>query len=85
MGLSELIGDIKRSSSVWIKKQGHEYSKFGWQDGYGAFSVGHTQVDSVKTYVANQKRHHGTVDFENEFRYFLQKYDVGYDERYVWD
>ena len=85
VGLSELVGDIKRSTSVWIKKQDDQYSSFCWQDGYGAFSVGHTQLNSVKTYIANQKRHHTATEFEDEFRYFLQKYDVNYDERYVWD
>ena len=83
MGLSELVGDIKRSTSAWIKKQDDQYSGFGWQDGYGAFSVGNTQLDSVKAYIANQKQHHGATEFEDEFRYFLHKYDVDYDERYV--
>lgn len=83
--LSELVGDIKRDSSVWIKTQGHRYSKFHWQDGYGAFSVGYTQIDSVKRYIARQKEHHARVSFEDEFRYFLKKYNVEYDERFIWD
>jgi putative transposase len=85
IGLSELVGDIKRDSSKWIKTKGEKYQKFQWQDGYGAFSVGHTQIKDVKTYVANQKIHHAETAFEDEFRYFLNKYEVEFDERYVWD
>ena len=85
IGLSELVGDIKRDSSVWIKTQDSRYSLFHWQDGYGAFSVGHTQLNAVKRYIARQKEHHSRVSFEDEFRYFLKKYEMPYDERYVWD
>ena len=84
IGLSDLIGDIKRGSSVWIKEKRSHYSNFHWQDGYGAFSVGYTQLNAVKKYIANQKQHHSRKTFEDEFRYFLKKYDVDYDERYVW-
>jgi REP element-mobilizing transposase RayT len=83
--LSDLVGDIKRDSSKWIKTKGEAYRLFGWQDGYGAFSVGHTQIYDVKKYIANQRMRHAKVSFEDEFRYFLKKYDVEYDERYVWD
>ena len=83
--LSDLIGDIKRDSSKWIKTKGREYRSFQWQDGYGGFSVGFTQIDDVKKYIANQKIHHAKIGFEDEFRYFLKKYNVDYDEQYVWD
>ncbi len=83
--LSELVGDIKRSSSKWIKTKGISFHSFQWQDGYGAFSVGYTQIEDVKKYIANQKIHHEKNTFEDEFRYFLRKYDMDYDERYVWD
>ena len=83
--LSELVGDIKRDSSKWIKTKAKEFHSFRWQDGYGAFSVGYTQIEDVKKYIANQKEHHKKISFEDEFRYFLNKYDVEYDERYVWD
>lgn len=85
IGLSELVGYIKRDSSKWIKTKGISYRNFGWQDGYGAFSVGYTQIEEVKKYIANQKEHHAKIGFEDEFRYFLNKYNVEYDERYVWD
>jgi putative transposase len=58
IALSDFVGDIKRSSSVWIKERDPRYSNFHWQDGYGAFSVGYTQINAVKKYIANQKQHH---------------------------
>jgi putative transposase len=82
--LSELVGDIKRDSSKWIKTFGEHYQNFQWQDGYGAFSVGYTQIADVKTYIANQKIHHAETTFEDELRYFLNKYEVEYDENYIW-
>jgi putative transposase len=85
LGLSELIGDIKRDSSVWIKKQETQFQNFHWQDGYGAFSIGYSQIETVKSYIARQKIKHAKVNFKDEFRGFLRKYDVEYDERYVWD
>ncbi len=85
LGLSDLVGDIKRDSSSWMKTAEFGHRKFRWQDGYGAFSVGHTQLNSVKRYITNQKAHHASVSFEDEFRYFLNKYAVEYDERFVWD
>ncbi|MFZ1701815.1 MAG: IS200/IS605 family transposase [Pyrinomonadaceae bacterium] len=84
IALSELVGDVKRDSSVWIKGRGTRYSSFHWQDGYGAFSVGHTQLDDVKRYIANQKEHHAAQSFKDELRYFLNKYSVDFDEEYIW-
>ena len=85
ISISELIGDIKRDSSVWIKKQNEEFSKFYWQEGYGAFSVGQTEDEIVIKYIKNQKEHHKAKDYKSEFRGFLNKYQIEYDERYVWD
>ena len=85
LGLSELVGDIKRGSSSWMKSAEFSHPKFGWQDGYGAYSVGHTQLNAVSRYIATQKEHHSGVSFEDEFRYFLNKYGVEYDEQFVWD
>ena len=80
--ISELIGDIKRDSSAWMKK--YERS-FYWQEGYGAFSIGQSQIDGVATYIRDQKQHHAKQDFKDEYRGLLRKYKVGYDERFVWD
>ena len=84
MDISELIGDIKRDSSVWIKEQG-DFRNFYWQEGYGAFSIGQSQVPAVVQYIQNQKEHHAKQDYKTEFRDLLKKYQVEYDERYVWD
>jgi len=84
MGISELIGDIKRGSSVWIKTQGN-FSSFYWQEGYGAFSIEQSQVPTVVQYIKDQKEHHAEGDFKTEFRGLLKKYEVEYGERYVWD
>ncbi len=85
ISLSELVGDIKRGSSVWIKKEGSEFRNFHWQDGYGAFSIGQSQVEAVMRYIARQKEKHAKKSFEDEFRGFLKSYGIEYDERYVWD
>lgn len=80
--VSNLIGHIKRDSSIWMKK--HDRS-FYWQEGYGAFSIGESQVPRVMAYIEDQKEHHNEYDFKDEFRGLLEKYRVEYDERYVWD
>lgn len=81
----ELIGDIKRDSSNWIKKQDTGFGNFYWQKGYGAFSIGQSQVPIVVNYIRNQKEHHKKQDFKNEFRALLKKYEIDFDEQYVWD
>jgi putative transposase len=81
----ELIGDIKRDSSSWIKRKDARFSDFYWQRGYGAFSIGQSQVETVINYIKNQKEHHKKQDFKDEYRALLRKYEVDYDERYVWD
>src|ERR1700730_2814653 len=60
------------------------YAKFYWQNGYGAFSIGQSGVEALKKYIAKQKEHHRKKTFQDEFRAFLAKYQVEYDERYVW-
>lgn len=81
----DLIGAVKRDSSKWIKTKGAMYSKFVWQDGYSAFSVGQAQIAMVEKYIANQKEHHKKKLFEDEMRGFYRKYKIDFDERYVWD
>jgi REP element-mobilizing transposase RayT len=83
--LPELIGDIKRSSSSWIKEQDSCFADFYWQKGYGAFSVGQSQVETVVNYIKRQKEHHAKQDFQDEYRSFLQQCQIEFDERYVWD
>jgi putative transposase len=80
-----LIEEIKTSTSKWIKTKGEPYRHFSWQAGYGAFSIGQSQLEAVKKYIATQREHHRRRTFQDEFRDFLAKYQVRYDERYVWD
>jgi REP element-mobilizing transposase RayT len=82
--LVKLMEELKSHSSKWIKTKGSEYSNFYWQDGYGAFSVNPSQVAIVVNYIANQKEHHRKKTFQKEYRAFLKKYEVEFDERYVW-
>ena len=81
----DLIEQVKKDTSKWLKTKGGNLRKFYWQGGYGAFSVSQSQVPSVKKYIAEQEKHHRRMTFEEEFRSFLRKHEMEYDERYVWD
>jgi REP element-mobilizing transposase RayT len=83
--LIKLMEELKSHSSKWIKTKGEDFKNFYWQDGYGAFSVNATEIDVVVSYIANQKEHHSKKTFQDEYKAFLKKYQVEYDERYVWD
>ena len=84
MALSNLLEKVKKRSSKWIKTKGPEYREFSWQGGYGVFSVGEFGIERVKRYIAAQKKHHRSVTFKDEFREFLDRYGVEYDEKFVW-
>lgn len=81
----KLLEEIKKQSSKWIKTKGESYRNFYWQSGYGIFSVNPSETDVVVNYIKNQAEHHAKRTFQDEFRAFLRKYNVDYDERYVWD
>ena len=83
--IADIVKEIKRTSSAWIKTLERRYSKFHWQHGYGAFSVSQSHVKQVKQYILNQEQHHRKTSFQDEFRIFLKKHEIEYDERYVWD
>ena len=83
--MSSVIEDVKKKSSKWIKTRGIEYKNFYWQNGYGAFSIGESQVKTLKEYIQDQEEHHRKKSFKEEFREILNRYEVGYDERYLWD
>jgi REP element-mobilizing transposase RayT len=83
--IAQIVYEVKRSSSKWIKTQGPEHKKFYWQNGYGAFSVSQSHVGQVQRYILRQEQHHRKVTFQDEYREFLQRYKVEYDERYIWD
>ena len=82
---ADLIEAIKSTSSAWIKKQGAAYRSFFWQRGYGAFSVGYSQLDSLIHYIDTQPEHHQKKTFQEEYRELLAKYQIKFDEKYVWD
>jgi REP element-mobilizing transposase RayT len=85
IALVKLMEELKSHSSKWIKTKGEDYENFYWQDGYGAFSVNPSEVDVVISYIANQHQHHSTKTFQDEYRAFLKKYNVEYDEKYLWE
>lgn len=85
LALVKLMEQLKSHSSKWIKTKGSAYETFYWQDGYGAFSVNPGEVDTVIRYIENQHEHHSSKGFQDEYRAFLKKYKVDYDEQYVWD
>ena len=81
----EFVEQVKRESSKFVKTLGSKYGSFYWQRGYGMFSVSPTHLADVETYVRNQEEHHRKKTFQEEFREFLERYGIEYDERYVWD
>ena len=81
----KLLEEIKKHSSRWMKEIDPKYAGFAWQRGYEAFSIGRSQLDTVIQYVENQEEHHRKLTFQEEYRRFLAKYEVKFDERYVWD
>jgi putative transposase len=85
IALVKLVEELKSHSSKWIKTKDRSLENFFWQDGYGAFSVNPSEVDVAIKYIADQKVHHSKKGFQDEYRAFLKKYKVEYDERYVWD
>ena len=84
IALSHLMEEIKKSSSKWIKTKAPSLRSFGWQDGYGAFTIGRSQVEALQRYIAAQKERHKKQSFEEELVRLLNKYGVQYDERYIW-
>jgi len=85
VALADLVRDIKRASSLWIKERDPALNSFTWQGGYGAFSVGQKECEVVRAYIQNQEEHHRRRTFQDEYRAFLEKYRIHYDERYLWD
>jgi len=83
--IADLIRELKRESSKWIKDKGRGVAHFQWQAGYGAFSVSPSHVARLKEYIENQETHHAKESFQDEFRRLLKLYGIEWDERYVWD
>ena len=82
---AQIVKELKRSSTLWIKQSDKSLGDFCWQSGYGMFSIGFSQIGGVKRYIAEQPQHHQTHSFQEEFRRLLERYQIEYEERYVWD
>jgi putative transposase len=83
--VAEVLETLKTSSSKWIKTRGCAFSNFHWQTGYGAFSISQSDAEAVIAYIRNQPEHHRKISFQDEYRRFLDRYEIPFDERYVWD
>lgn len=85
MNISDLVRDIKNNSSNFINEQKFLNVKFSWQEGYGAFSYAHSQIGSVYRYIANQEEHHRKKTFKQEYIEFLKKFDIEYNDDYLFE
>ena len=85
MSISDLMRDIKNNSSKFINDKGFVKGKFSWQEGYGAFSYSHSQIEQVYNYILNQELHHQKKTFKEEYLEFLTKYEIDYKTEYLFD
>ena len=85
IALVDLIQKLKSTSSKWMKTKHESLRNFYWQDGYGVFSINANQIEMVMDYIKNQHQHHANKTFKQEYRDFLDKYHIEYNEKYVWD
>ncbi len=81
--LPDLVRDIKSDSSNFVNENKWVHGRFNWQEGYGAFSYGHSQLDTIIRYIQNQERHHKQKSFKKEYLSFLRKFDIAFDDKYV--
>lgn len=85
MAISDLVRDIKNNSSNFINDKKFVESKFSWQEGYGAFSYAHSQIEQVYNYILNQEKHHHQQTFKGEYLEFLEKFQIEYNEKYLFE
>ena len=85
MALADLVRDIKSDSSDWVNRKKLARGKFGWQEGYGAFSYGHSQLDTIIRYIQNQEKHHRRRSFKDEYLALLRKFEIEFMEKYVFE
>lgn len=83
--LSDLVREVKKSSNTFIQEKRFSRNKFEWQEGYGAFSYSHSALDTVIAYITNQKEHHRKKTFRDEYMAFLKKFDVEFNEAYLFE
>ncbi len=84
IAVSKAVQMLKGASSRWIHQTFKDMSSFAWQDGYGAFTVGLSQVSDTVRYIEGQREHHCSSTFQEEYVKFLRKHEIDFDERYVW-
>ena len=82
--IAKVVEHVKAVSSLWMKEQDVNLRNFSWQRGYAAFSVGISNFTSIKRYIQNQEEHHRTTTLESEYRFFLDKYQIPFDEKFLW-
>lgn len=85
LAISDLVRDIKAGSSKFISDKGWVKGKFSWQEGFGCFSYSRSHVDAVVKYILNQEEHHHIKSFHEEYIEFLEKFEIKYDERYLFE
>jgi putative transposase len=85
LALSDLVRDVKAKSSKLINERRLVKGRFRWQEGFGAFSYGHSQLDTIVRYIQNQERHHAKRSFRNEYFALLRKFDIAFQDRYVFN
>lgn len=85
VSIADLIRDIKNNSSKYINEQNYVRGKFEWQKGYGAFSYSHSHIQKVYNYILKQEQHHKKKTFKEEYLEFLHKFDIDYNEKYLFD
>jgi putative transposase len=85
ISVADLVKELKRESSQWLKTKSSDLTDFYWQRGYGAFSVSPGHIEGLRNYITNQEEHHRKETFQEEFRRLLTKYGLEWDEQYVWD
>ena len=85
ISVSDLVRDVKNNTSNFINEQKFVRGKFSWQEGFGSFSYAHSQIEQVYQYILNQEEHHKKKSFQDEYLDFLKKFDVEYDEKYLFD
>ncbi len=82
---SAMVREVKRGSTLWLKSKDQTLNDFSWQNGYGIFSIGFSQIAAARKYITEQECHHRKISFQDEYREFLKRYEIEWDERHVWD
>ena len=85
MALADLVREVKADSSNFVNERRFVRGKFSWQEGYGAFSYGHSQLDTIIRYIQTQEQHHKRSSFKNEYLTLLRKFDIAFEEKYVFE